>query len=403
MLTFPEVARPGHVPEGLVFPIDIYNDPRIHEDVQASYAELVQDAPDIFWTPHNGGHWMVREHDKIVAIANEPEFFSSREMQFPRVANPPRFVPLNYDPPDSSFYRRMMMPFFKATSVRQREGVIREIAVAAIERVRARGQCDFLGEIAAEVPVAVFMDMMGMDRRRLKEFRKLADTQFKARTQEDYDRSGAAIMAEMAQLIAQKRANPADDLTSQLIHGEVGGRKYTDQEVLMACFLLFLGGMDTVANAIGFSFAQLAQMPELQARLAADPALAEKFAEEGLRCYGVTTTSRLVVRDVERFGIQFKEGEMVALVLPVAGRDARINPQPQLFDIDREKPQHLTFSQGPHVCIGAILARLEMRVLTEEWVQRIPAFRLQPGVARRFRLGTVIALENLALEWDAAA
>lgn len=399
-MIFPKVPKPDHVPADRVFEFNIFGDERFEEDVQESYARAVADAPDIFWTPHNGGHWLVRRYDDIVAVVSEPGVFSAREMQVPRVPDPPRLIPLNYDPPESGAYRMVLMPFFSPRAVNAMEARVREIAVEAIDRVCARGECDFVDEVAAEIPVGVFMELMGMDRSRLHQCREMADNFFKSRVQEEFTVASDAIMAELTALVAQKRIAPDGGLVSHLISADMRGRPLTDDEILRTCFLLFLGGMDTVTNTTGFTYARLAQEPDLQARLAADPTLIPKFVEEGLRCYGVSTTQRLVTQDCERFGLQFREGEVISCILPISGRDDRKNANPMAFDIDRESQPHLTFSSGPHLCIGHLLARLEMRILTEEWVKRVPAFTLKPGAKRHFRTGTVIALENLPLSWD---
>ncbi len=141
----------------------------------------------------------------------------------------------------------------------------------------------------------------------------------------------------------------------------------------------------------------------MQGRLAADPTLIPKFVDEGLRCFGVINTPRLVVKDCERFGVKFKTGDMVLCLLSMTGRDDRVNGNAARFDIDREHGQHLTFSTGPHLCIGHILARTEIRVLTEEWVKRVPRFAAKPGVRHGFRIGTVTAIQSLPLQWKAGA
>jgi cytochrome P450 len=167
-------------------------------------------------------------------------------------------------------------------------------------------------------------------------------------------------------------------------------------------FVLFLGGMDTVTNVTGFAFQQLARMPDVQARLAADPSLISAFVNEALRLYGVVNTPRLVVKDQQIGEAQFREGEMVLNILCLGSRDPAKYDAPDLFDLDRKNSAHLTFSSGPHLCVGHVLGRAELRILTEEWVKRIPAFRATPGECHAFRIGTVMALETLPLEWTAA-
>jgi cytochrome P450 len=156
-----------------------------------------------------------------------------------------------------------------------------------------------------------------------------------------------------------------------------------------------------VTNVTGFAYQQLAQMPDVQARLAQEPQLIQAFADEAVRLYGVVNTPRLVVKERRIGDASFMPGEMVLNVLCVGSRDPRKFDAPNAFNLDRKRAQHLTFSSGPHLCIGHILGRTELRILTEEWVKRIPAFRAKAGEAHKFRIGTVMALETLPIEWDA--
>lgn len=393
---------PAHVPADLVFEFDIYADPRVTDDVQGSYAAAIDSAPDIFWTPANGGHWMVRRFDAIAAIATDPEHFSVREMQIPRVENPPFFIPLSLDPPDNLPYRRAMAPMFGPTAIKALEPRIREWAIDIIEAVSERGECDFMSDVAKVFPVSVFMELMGMDLSRLHEFRDLAERFFDAQNDaEEMGQLSARILGILKALIDEKRANPDGRLLSHFIQVDMGdGRTMSDDEILAMSFVMFLGGMDTVTNVTGFAYQQLAQMPELQARLAADPSLSGAFADEAVRAFGVVNSPRLVVKDKDLMGVPFRAGDMVLNLLPVGSRDDRKFDRPHVLDIDRKKQAHITFSTGPHLCIGHVLGRAEIRILTEEWVKRVPSFQLRPGPKRAFRTGTVMALETLPIRWS---
>ena len=392
---------PKHVPPELVFEFDIYADPRIGEDVQGDYFKVLSTAPDIFWTPCNGGHWVVQRYDAIGAITKDYEHFSVREMQIPRVPNPPFFIPLSLDPPANLPYRQVMMPAFSPKSVTEMEPKLREWAQRMVDEVAAKGACDFLHDIAARYPVSIFMELMGMDLNRLREFREKADHFFNAHDPEGLEKASAEIIGDLQALMAEKKKNPDNKLVTHFQNVEVeGGRKLSDDEVLAMVFILFLGGMDTVTNVTAFAYRQLANDPDLQARLRADAKLIPKFVEEALRCFAVVNSPRLVVKDCERFGVNFHEGEMVLNMLPMGSRDDRQLEDPSRFNIDRAQSTHITFSSGPHLCLGHLLARAEMRVLTEEWLKRIPSFRAKPGVAHPFRIGTVCAILSLPLEWD---
>lgn len=394
---------PPHIPAHLVFDFDIYADPRIGEDVQGTYAAALSDAPDIFWTRLNGGHWIVKSFDAISQVVLDPEHFSVREMQIPRVENPPFFIPLSLDPPENLPYRRAMMPMFGPAAIKALEPRIREWAVQLVDAIADKGACDFQGDVSKLFPVSVFMELMGMDLSRLQDFRSLAEAFFSAQNDEaEMGRLSAAILGEMKALIEAKKAAPDDKLMSHFITVDIDGRRMSDDEILAMSFVLFLGGMDTVTNVTGFAFQQLAQMPEVQARLAADPSLIPAFADEAVRLYGVVNTPRLVVRDQEIGEAKFREGEMLLNILCLGSRDPAKFEAPNVFDLDRRKTAHLTFSSGPHLCVGHVLGRAELRILTEEWVKRIPAFRAVPGEKHGFRIGTVMALESLPIEWDVA-
>lgn len=393
--------RPAHIPDHLVFDFDIYRDPRVKEDVQGTYALTLADAPDIFWTPQNGGHWIVKGFEAITQVVTDPEHFSVREMQIPRVENPPFFIPLSLDPPENLPYRQAMIPMFGPVAIKALEPRIREWAAQIVDRVVANGACDFQAEVAKLFPVTVFMELMGMDLSRLQEFRALAEGFFENQNNAaELGRLSGLILGTLKALIDEKRANPDGKLMSHFITVDVGGRQMSEDEILAMSFVLFLGGMDTVTNVTGFAYQQLAQMPEVQARLAADPTLIPAFTDEAVRLFGVVNTPRLVVKERQIGDVQFSEGEMVLNVLCVGSRDPRRFEAPNTFNLDRKRAQHLTFSSGPHLCIGHVLGRAELRILTEEWIKRVPSFRIKSGEPRRFRIGTVMALETLPLEWD---
>ena len=391
---------PSHVAKDGVFKFDIYADPRVTEDVQGSYARILANAPDVFYTPLNGGHWIVRRYDIISEIVKDPEHFSCREMQIPRVPNPPVFIPLSLDPPENIPFRQALMPRFSPKAIQQLEPKLREWAIKLVDEVASRGECDFVHDIASRYPVTIFMELMGMPLERLREFRQIADQYFNARTPEEFAAIIPTVIGIMTELVELRRKDPGNDLVSHLIAADLGGgRKMTLDELQRTCFLLFLGGMDTVTNVTGFTYQHFACDPALQERLAQKSELIPNFVEEALRLYGVVSNPRIIAKDCNRFGVSFREGDMVLCVLSLAGRDDRVNPNPNMLDIDRPKKAHLTFSTGPHLCVGHVLARAEMRVLTEEWLKRIPSFSLAPGALHKFRLGTVNALESLPLQW----
>lgn len=394
---------PDYVPAHLVFDFDIYADPRIGEDVQGDYARTLEKAPELFWTPANGGHWIARSFDAISAIVTDPEHFSVREMQIPRVENPPFFIPLSLDPPASLPYRRAMSPMFGPVAVKTMEPGLRQWARNIVDDVAAKGQCDFQADVAKIYPVSVFMELMGMDLGRLQEFRHLAEAFFNNQNDEaEMGRLSGIILGILKQLIDEKRANPDNKLMSHFISVDIDGKTMSEEEILAMSFVLFLGGMDTVTNVTGFAYQLLGQMPDVQAALVANPERIADFADEAVRLFGVVNTPRLVVQEKRIGDALLVPGEMILCVLCCGSRDPAKFDRPNAFDLDRKRTAHLTFSSGPHLCIGHVLGRAEIRILTEEWLKRIPSFRATPGMRHATRMGTVMAIENLPLEWTIA-
>jgi cytochrome P450 len=164
--------------------------------------------------------------------------------------------------------------------------------------------------------------------------------------------------------------------------------------------LLFLAGLDTVINAMGHAVRHMAVHPDLQARLRADPSLIPEAVEEMLRRYSFVTLTRRAAHDMEFCGWRLKENDRVFFSLAGAGLDPAHWSAPEVFDLAREDKAHIAFGAGPHRCLGSHLARLELKVLYEELLQRLPTFRLDPERPAAFRAGNVLAVETLPIRWD---
>jgi cytochrome P450 len=206
----------------------------------------------------------------------------------------------------------------------------------------------------------------------------------------------------MGELIEARQARREDDLISRLLDSEIGGRPVTTEEMQGYCILLFAAGLDTVANVMAFSMRHLAGDPVLQDRLRAEPKRIPDAVEEFLRKFGVPTPPRTVSRDAEFAGVRLKAGERVVLLLPACNFDTKVFPQPDRFELDRENKVHLTFNSGPHRCIGSHLARLELKILCEEWLARMPNVRRDPAAQPEYRLGLALACVKLPLVWNMA-
>jgi cytochrome P450 len=397
---------PAHVPPELVYEYDNARDPRMLEDPHGRMRSLILEAPPIFFSPCNGGMWFVTRKKAIVDITMNPEVYSN---SFFNVTEHPgehkdsqqgfMMLPISKDPPQHTAYRAPLNQPLAAKTVAGLETAIRAMTNELIDKVLDAGRCDFLSDIAEPLPVNLFMKLAGMPTGRLAEFRELA-TQATSATVDPATREGvfkriAGILAESIKARQEKRE---DDLISKLLDANINGRNPTFHEMLGYSITLFLGGLETVVNALSFGVRHLARDQELQAKLRADPSLLPGAIEELLRLHGIASTPRRVMRDVVCEGVQFKQGDMVLLLLPAANYDDAAFPNPEQFILGRTE-QHQTFNTGPHRCVGLNLARLEMKVFYQEWLKRVPPFRLDSEKPPRFMGGFNLAITSLPLVW----
>lgn len=398
-----KVKVPEHVRPEQVYEFDIYQDDRLLQNPHLGYFEMAQEAPEIFFTPHNGGHWLVTNYHLINRVISEHENFSNNEIEVPKTESPIRAIPINLDPPAHTPYRKMLMKHFTPKVIASLEGKMHHWSKELIGGVQDRGECDFAEELGALYPVTIFMEMAGLPLDRYVEFRELVTEFFSQITKERRIELQHKMLAELKTVFDDRRINPKDDLFTKLANERIDGRLLTEDELLSIGFLLFVAGLDTVANALTFGFNHLAHHPELQDRLREHPEDIKDFFEESMRRFPVTNGVRLIRNDIEVAGAQLKAGEMIVAPMTLAGLDPAMNDNPTEFDIDRKGRKHIGFSTGPHLCLGHWLARSEVRIFIEEFLTRIPRFRVKPGFEENWRAGIVMSLESLPLEWDVPA
>jgi cytochrome P450 len=394
-----EQPIPAHVRQERVFDFDVYNDSRLIPDVHVGYLRVFAEAPRIFWTPRNGGHWVVMGKDALTDMLKDPAQFSSRQLQIPADEHAPQFIPAALDPPDHAMYRRVIVAHFMPNSINKLADHIRSMARELIERVLPRGKCEFIKDISEPLPISIFMRMMGMPLERFDEFRAIAVgilTTHDTNVRVAYFHQ---VIAEFDALVAARRMQPADDVISKVVSARVDDELLSEDRVRSLCLNLFLGGLDTVTNAMTFMARHLANDPALQQALSANLTRVPDAVDEGLRRYGFVNTVRRATRDLVYRGVTMCAGDMIFCVLPTVGLDEAANNDPQRFDIDRPRRNHFVFSHGEHTCLGLHLARLELRILFEEWQRRVPAFKIAPTASLQTHSGVVMGLDALPLQW----
>lgn len=397
---------PAHVPEGLHFDFDLYglsNRADFEDDTQSGLAHMLAEAPDLFYTSRNGGHWVAKRYDLMCSILTNPEHFSSNQLTVPKSGGQPTLIPLTLDPPEHTPYRMILMKHFSSKRVNALEDEIRAKTKELVNAAAESTQGDFMASIAIPLPVFVFLKLMGLPEEKFHRFREIVEEWFSIPNGPRRQELAAEIIGHLREAIGERRTAPCNDLISALIEEQSGPAGLGDAELESMCFLLFLAGLDTVANGAGFMFERLAKRPDLQEALFASADLRKGFLEETLRTCGVVNTVRTVVSDIELAGVRLKAGELVLCPLALAGYDEKANACPHQFDAERKSSAHLMFSTGPHLCVGHLLARLELRILLEECLAAFSRFELDANASIRIKIGSIIALLSLPMKWKKRA
>jgi cytochrome P450 len=318
----------------------------------------------------------------VELAAKNPEIFSSARA-FDRLGSPVPLIPIAIDPPDHTRFRRILDPFFGPRKMAEREAELRRQAGKLIDAIVARGEfCDAVPDLATPFPSQVFLTLFGLpiaDRDRLVRW-KDAILQF---TDPSSAEATPEVMAHALELFtyltehiaARRTDSTGDDMLTQLMQDTSDGGM-SDNEILGLCFMFVLAGLDTVTSAVGFALAKLASDAELRRRVADDFALIPAFIEDILRVDGpVPFAPRVTTDDVEVAGLTVPKATTVMLSYGSADRDPRRYADADEIHLDR-KTVHFAFGRGPHRCLGSHLARLELRLILEEWHTRIPEYTL---------------------------
>lgn len=399
-------ARP-HVPPELIHPLDHHNDAAALAD-PIGHLDDLRERHRVCYSPAFEGFWVLTRYEDMRAALQRPDLFSSELVGIPAASGYGgiTLLPISLDPPAHTAYRALINPAFAPRRMRELEPLVRATAAKLIESFADRGACAFIADYAKPLPSTIFAGMLGLPADELPVF--LAWTQALLHgSQRAYDlharqRAAGDIRDRLVDLVADRTRRRRDDLISDLLDARVDGRGLSGEEILSFCFLLFMAGLDTVTAALGFIFRFLAGSRAHRARLIEDPGVVASAVDELLRAHSFVNTARTVVRDVEFAGVAMRAGDRVLLPTCAAGRDPRAFPDPLTVDFDRKPNQHLAFAYGPHRCVGAHLARLELRVTLEEWHRRIPDYAVADDAAVTAHCGGVAGLETLPLVWAPA-
>jgi cholest-4-en-3-one 26-monooxygenase len=345
--------------------------------------------------PGGPGFWAVTKYEDVVTVSKDPGRFSSHRGGTNIQDYPPenlstiQLLMLNMDPPQHNKFRRLVSQGFTPRMVARIEPRVREATRSIIDKVAAKGECDFVRNIAAELPLVVIADLMGVpqeDRDKLFDWSNrligFDDPEFQT-SMEDGRQAAMEMWMYANELAAVRKEAKTDDLVSALMNAEVDGTQLTEMEFDAFFLLLAVAGNETTRNLISGGMLALIENPEQRARLIADPSLIPSAVEEMLRWVTpVMYFRRTATRDTELRGVPIKENEKVCVYYNSANRDEAVFPEPYTFDVGRTPNEHLAFGVGQHFCLGNSLARLEIRVIFEELMRRMPDIELAAPVRR---------------------
>ena len=392
---------PGHVDPSLRFDYDVYAVDAADGDFAGAMVRLREGGtPPIFWTPANRGHWVATAPELIETILSEPARFSSRVMRVPRESNPnPPMTPLMVDPPLHMKHRLLLMGAMSPAAIRRMTPSVRALCVNIIEELAPQGRCEFVADFAQHMPIAVFLSMVGLplsERHYLLELVARITRPDKPETRMD----GFAELARyMMARVEERRADPGDDVISDLVRAEVDGKPLDEATLQGMMTVLILAGLDTVASMLTFIALFLSRNPGHRRRLIAEPELIPNAVEEFLRRMAMVNLTREVVADTELAGVPLKAGDLVVAPTALASVSDERHSDPLIVDFDRPRPRHTTFGAGPHVCMGAMLARTEIAIFLELWLKHIPDFEVAPDASLEVRVGAAAMLPALPLVW----
>jgi cytochrome P450 family 142 subfamily A polypeptide 1 len=321
-------------------------------------------------------------YQAVIDAERQPELFSNAGGIRPD--QPPVAMMIEMDDPQHLLRRKLVNAGFTRKRVKDREPAIGSMCDALIDAVCERGECDFVWDIAAPLPMAVIGDMLGVRPEEREMFLKWSDdmvTLLSSTTaEEDFQTSidaYAAYTEYMMGMIADRKKAPTDDLVSVLVHAEVDGEKLADDQIVTEVLLLLIGGDETTRHTLSGGTAQLLRHPDQHARLVDDLSLLPNAIEEMLRWTApVKNMARQLTADTEFHGTELHEGEKMLLLFESANFDEKVFGDPENFNIDRNPNNHMAFGFGTHFCLGNQLARLELSLMQTRLLQRLPDMQL---------------------------
>jgi cytochrome P450 len=394
---------PTHVPAELVRQIGLTEGPEFLAAPHKFMASLHDTHPPIFFSTseHASNAWMLTKYEDVYFVLRHPEIFTTAgATPFPRDPNDYFYmIPLEIDPPHHRKYRSMIDPMVSPKAVAALEDSIRKLSNQLIDRFIDQGECEFTTDFGRPLPVSVFLNLMGLPQDMRDTFVGWAMGLLHSQDRQIAGKCMQETVAYLKKVIAEKTQRPDDAVLSTIVHKKVDGQPLTAQEIFGFTFFLFIAGLDTVFATLNNVFVWLAENPRRRKEIIANPDNLAGTVEELLRVFSVTFSGRTLTQDYELRGVKMKKGDKVTSILPTANYDPAAFENPKEVDFHRPRKPNLAFAGGVHSCMGAHLARLEIKVCITEFLKRIPNFRLEEGTKIEYWPGGVVGPKIVPLRW----
>jgi cytochrome P450 len=354
-----------------------------------------------------GSYWMVLDRELALRALQDPATFSSSAIT-PMDPDPAiRMKPMQLDPPEHTTWRRLLTGYFSPRRTRELRRRIEVRVDELLDRLVPQGGCEYVHDFAFRFPTVVFLEIIGLPAEELDTFIGWVTGALHADEDGVLDRARQIavmrqVMGRFAEALAERRKAPdpdAADILSHAVGWRIDDEPAADADILSCCLLLFLAGLDTVANQLSMATAHLAANPADRALLVEHPERTPAAVEELLRAHAIVQVARKVTTDTTLGGHQLHAGDMVMFSLAAANRDPDALDQARDVLLERPAAPHYGFGAGPHRCLGSHLARLEMDIALRRWHERVPQYEIAGGEPLVEYRSSVYGVTRLPLRW----
>jgi cytochrome P450 len=394
----------SHVPPELIRSIEWCDSPDIRRDAIGHLTEVLRAEPPLFYnmnSPFKGQCWVVNSAALLREVVSDADRFSSENITGFAESLGENWLlgAVEMDDPQHAKIREIMLQWLNPVAISKLKDQVDSRARELVSAVADKGGCEFIDYYATNYPVGIILDMLGLPQSDMPILLEWMHMMIHGTSAEERLGGAKSSTNYFRDIVADRNANPRDDLLSRVVHSQYNGVRLPDDEIFGIVMVLFIGGLDTVASSLGQHFHHLARDQELQDRLRKNPEDIPKAIQEMLRLYPPSTVHRMAKVDTEVNGIKIRKGDWLLGIHGVVNRDPEEFSRPDVADIDRMDNRHLTFSYGPHFCIGMHLAQRELTASYREWLTRVPPFRLADPDSVEMHGGLTFGINKLELVW----